>query len=154
MAAEPRGVTEEANRLYWHTEMPVAEISSTLDLSRRALYDAIEPLPADSVCGICGSLQSFPNRSARSSGSARCMTCSGEAAAAERADAAKTDPNAAALRGSEAVAGGSQPPASPWGRLPLGVPAPAPRRGLLLTSAALLGAAVGAAATFALVRRR
>ena len=36
----------EANRLYWETEQSVADIAQQLDISRRALYGAVRPLPA------------------------------------------------------------------------------------------------------------
>jgi transposase-like protein len=39
-------IQAEANRLYWETDESVAEIARRFDLSRRALYDAIEPLPS------------------------------------------------------------------------------------------------------------
>jgi hypothetical protein len=66
----------EANRLYWETDESVAEIARRFDLSRRALYEAIEPLPAGTACEMCGAPLSFENRSARLAGDAACPICS------------------------------------------------------------------------------
>ena len=65
----------EANRLYWETETSVAEIASRLDLSRRALYEAVEPTAAGVACPECGDALHFENRSARRSGQATCPSC-------------------------------------------------------------------------------
>ncbi|MGH7552829.1 MAG: hypothetical protein ACREMQ_07345 [Longimicrobiales bacterium] len=72
-AQEPDVV--EANRLYWDTEDSVASIADRLDVSRRALYDAVQPLGAGVVCPSCGAQLSFENRSARKLGAAICRTC-------------------------------------------------------------------------------
>jgi hypothetical protein len=72
-AQEPDVV--EANRLYWETEDSVASIADRLDVSRRALYDAVQPLGAGVVCPSCGAQMSFENRSARKLGAAICRTC-------------------------------------------------------------------------------
>jgi hypothetical protein len=72
-AQEPDVV--EANRLYWETEDSVASIADRLDVSRRALYDAVQPLGAGVVCPSCGAQLSFENRSARKLGAAICRTC-------------------------------------------------------------------------------
>jgi hypothetical protein len=66
----------EANRLYWETDESVAGIARRFDLSRRALYEAIEPLPAGRACEMCGAPLSFENRSARLAGDAACPICS------------------------------------------------------------------------------
>ena len=71
-------VAPEINRLYWETDTSVSEISNNLGVSRRALYDLIEPLPAGAACNSCGAQLYFGNRSARTAGSARCLVCGGE----------------------------------------------------------------------------
>lgn len=70
-----RADVAEANRLYWETETSVAEIASRLDLSRRALYEAVEPALAGAPCPACGDELQFENRSARRSGQATCPSC-------------------------------------------------------------------------------
>jgi hypothetical protein len=74
MTADDRAIAE-ANRLYWDTEEPVAEIAERLDLSRRALYDAVQPFNAGSSCSRCGGELHFENRSARKAGQATCTSC-------------------------------------------------------------------------------
>lgn len=78
---------EEANRLYWDSSTSVADIAEQLGWSRRALYDAIEPLPTDSPCTVCGTPLVFLNRSARTSGTMTCVAC----AAREEETAAHED---------------------------------------------------------------
>lgn len=68
----------EINRLYWETADSVAEISSQLGVSRRALYDLVEPLPAGMPCASCGAELYYSNRSARAAGVARCLMCGNE----------------------------------------------------------------------------
>jgi hypothetical protein len=74
MTADEQG-TAEANRLYWDTETSVAEIAEQLDLSRRALYGAVRPLPTGVSCARCGGELQYENRSARKSGQASCLAC-------------------------------------------------------------------------------
>jgi hypothetical protein len=118
------GTAAEANRLYWETEDSVAEIAERLEISRRALYEAVEPLPTDNVCSTCGGPLLFENRSARTAGESFCAVC---------AETGATDAD-------EPVE-----PASPG--------PPADERALLVGGAALAGAVVGALLTFAVVRR-
>ncbi len=66
---------DEANRLYWDSSSSVADIAEQLGWSRRALYDAIEPLPTDTPCTVCGTPLVFLNRSARVSGTTTCVAC-------------------------------------------------------------------------------
>jgi hypothetical protein len=70
-----RNDAAEANRLYWETETSVAEIASRLDLSRRALYEAVEPAGTGAPCPECGEELYFENRSARRSSQATCAAC-------------------------------------------------------------------------------
>jgi hypothetical protein len=70
-----RSKAAEANRLYWESDVSVAEIAQRLELSRRALYAAIQPLPADRNCERCGGKMTYENRSARASDQAVCLAC-------------------------------------------------------------------------------
>ena len=65
----------EANQLYWQTDTSVGDIAEKLDLSRRALYDALEPIPAETTCPVCGGTMHYINRSARDSHQGTCYTC-------------------------------------------------------------------------------
>lgn len=73
MATEPSRL--EANRLYWETEASVGNIAETLGISRRALYDLLERIPAPEPCPECGGPLLFANRLARSTGEAQCGAC-------------------------------------------------------------------------------
>jgi len=73
MATEPSRI--EANRLYWESDAPVARIAETLGISRRALYELLERVPADRPCPECGGPVLFANRLARSTGEAQCGAC-------------------------------------------------------------------------------
>jgi hypothetical protein len=114
----------EANRLYWETEDSVAEIAEQLELSRRALYDLVEPLPTGASCETCGGPMTFDNRSARSAGHAVCVICR---------ETGATDADQATMTTTETDD---------------------EERVLLVGGAALAGAAIGALITFALVSRR
>jgi hypothetical protein len=65
----------EANRLYWDTDAPVAEIANRLEISRRALYDTIQPRAIGLACVECGTDLVFRNRSAAERRQAECLTC-------------------------------------------------------------------------------
>lgn len=71
-------IAPEVNRLYWETDDSVADISNRLNVSRRALYDLVEPLPAGAECVACGGDLYFGNRSAKAAGIARCPNCGNE----------------------------------------------------------------------------
>lgn len=75
---EKAKVASEVNRLYWQSGESVAEIATRLNVSRRALYEAIEPLPSGSECHNCGAELFFSNRSAKTSGVGRCVVCGTE----------------------------------------------------------------------------
>jgi hypothetical protein len=120
-------IAAEANRLYWETETSVAEIAQQLELSRRALYDSVDPLPTSSACANCGSPLVFENRSARNAGIETCPNCDAEDYAATPAALPVT-----------AVS-------------PVDVDA---QRAVRMGGAALAGAAIGALATLLLVPRR
>jgi hypothetical protein len=116
----------EANRRYWDTDESVGEIAERLQISRRALYEAVEPFPTGNNCPICGGPLSFENRSARTAGHATCPVC--EEIGAQDSET---------------------PDASPAPIID-----DVEERAFLVTGAALAGAAMGALLTFALVQRR
>ncbi len=66
---------EQLNRLYWESDASVSEIADRLDISRRALYDGIEPRPAGAPCPECGAPLGFRNRTTAESGEAECAKC-------------------------------------------------------------------------------
>lgn len=68
----------ELNRLYWESGASVSEIAGQLDISRRALYDGIEPRPADQPCPKCGGSLVFRNRTALENREASCPDCGHE----------------------------------------------------------------------------
>jgi hypothetical protein len=70
-------IVAEANRLYWETDESVANIAAQLELSRRALYDAVRPRLAGVNCPQCGSAMVFENRSGRHADHAVCQQCEG-----------------------------------------------------------------------------
>ena len=121
-------IAVEANRMYWETDTPVAEIAQQLELSRRALYEAVEPLPTSSACPTCGSPLVYENRSARNAGVETCPNC--------EAGAEPAGPGAAAT--ADTVSGMSE----------------LEQRAVRVGGAALAGAALGAIATLLLVPRR
>lgn len=73
MATEP--VRSEANRLYWETDAPVSVIADQLGLSRRALYELLEPMALPEPCPSCGGRLIFENRLARSAAEVVCEAC-------------------------------------------------------------------------------
>ena len=78
MSNEPMNDAAEANRLYWDDVASVSEIANRLGISRRALYEIIEPRPSGAFCGTCGVEAVFINRSAVASRTARCPRCSSD----------------------------------------------------------------------------
>ena len=80
MANHDAKQAEEANRLYWSNEASVGEIASRLGISRRALYELLDPQPAEVPCPQCSTPTVFVNRSALTSGTARCPSCEAEVA--------------------------------------------------------------------------
>lgn len=69
---------DELNRLYWKSDESVSEIAGRLDISRRALYDSIDPLPADTACPYCGGALEFRNRTNAENRVADCHECGTE----------------------------------------------------------------------------
>lgn len=68
----------EINRLYWGSDASVGEIAERLGVSRRVLYDSIEPQPANRSCPDCGGTLGFRNRTAAESREASCPDCGHE----------------------------------------------------------------------------
>lgn len=131
-------IVPEANRLYWDSAESVAEISNRLGISRRALYDAIEPLGTGQECASCGAELYYANRSAKASGLARCLMCGGE----REVDADVSHEDVGTI--------------PPYGAGLPAVPAAARdmrERAVTIASIAVAGAIVGAIATV-LVRRQ
>ena len=128
----------EANRLYWETDRPVAEIAESLDLSRRALYEAVQPIQADTACAVCGTMMHYANRSARDTRQSTCYTC------------ATSSPQEPPAREAEAW---TWSPAVPQDGAAASPSSDLRDRAWRLGSAALLGAVIGAAATHLLLRR-
>lgn len=122
----------EANRLYWSNEASVGEIATRLGVSRRALYELLEPRSAEVPCPKCGATAVFVNRSAVNSGTARCPSCSTEidVPAAREDRAAQPAPHLYQSNGLHVRA-----------------------RPLALGSVALLGVVIGAIAVLMVTRR-
>ena len=66
---------KELNRLYWESDASVSEIADRLDISRRAIYEGIEPRPAGQSCPECGAPLGFRNRTALENREAECPQC-------------------------------------------------------------------------------
>ena len=133
--------SREANRLYWQTDRSVADIATGLGVSRRALYEMIEPERTSVRCGSCGANVVFINRSAKASGTARCPQCGSEC---EVDDVTETQDNVPPF-----AAGWPRPgePARP-GQTDLR------ERAVKIGGIAIAGAAFGAIAALFFVRRR
>jgi len=101
MPGEDERLAEEVSRLYWETDASVGEIAAQLDISRRALYAALRPLPAGERCGECGEGLVFMTRSARDEGVAECPACGFE----QRVGTAVAGASAAGGAAAESAAG-------------------------------------------------
>ena len=133
MTREDATQATEANRLYWSNEASVGEIASRLGVSRRALYELLEPQPAGVPCPECGTETVFANRSAQTSGQARCPSC----------QAVTSIPAARLDRDAEEVEEAAPEVTAVNGRL----------TPLALGSVAIIGVVVGAIATLLITRR-
>lgn len=131
MDAAETQAANEANRLYWETDLSVGDIAQRLDISRRALYDAIRPVPTSGRCSRCGGELEFTNRSTRAHGFATCKSC-GQQAPSENEPAWTWSPQAR----SAAPAAATEQQRSVW----------------WLGAATLAGALVAAAITLVIVR--
>lgn len=171
---------EELNRRYWESDASVSQIADALDISRRALYDGIEPLPAGVSCPACGGMLGFRNRTAAENQEVECTDCGRELSLedARGARAEAVDPTEA--RATEArEEGGAGPQAGAQSAVKAGAPpgrrrAPGPPEieqersaaplspvhrvpdagtGMAMGSLFMLGLGVGALAAY-LVRQR
>lgn len=68
----------EINRLYWGSDSSVGDIADQLGISRRALYDNIDPRPAGALCPDCGAELGFRNRTAADRREVSCAACGSE----------------------------------------------------------------------------
>lgn len=139
--AERQDTDADINRLYWESDLPVAEIAERLGVSRRALYDGIRPRPAGIPCPSCGGELGFRNRRAAESREAECAACG----------TGQVVPGSADGRGSAGRSKGSAE-ATPRRRPPQPDHAPERGSGPVLGAAMVAGLAVGAALGWA-VRR-
>ena len=63
------------DRLYWHTDLPVATVAGRVGLPSRSLHQHVTPLPAGVACYRCGDPLVFTSRSERDGQRLRCRTC-------------------------------------------------------------------------------
>lgn len=68
-------VAAKANDLYWTSGDSVNQIAEHLELSKGALYAAIEPLVSGLGCPLCGDEVGYSNRTARDRKQLDCTTC-------------------------------------------------------------------------------
>ena len=134
-------VIDEANRLYWQTDTSVADIAEKLTISRRALYELVQPENTGVKCSACGGDVEYVNRSAKASALGRCKDCGAECPVHDADDVQDVVP----------------PYAAGW---PRAVPARKTSsddlraRALKIGGIALAGAALGAIAALLVARRR
>ena len=132
----------EANRLYWQTDRSVADIAENLGVSRRALYELIQPESSGVQCGNCKGDVVFANRSAKTSNAGRCASCGSEC-----------DTNVESVDVGETLT----PYAAGWPRViqrRASADEDVKGRAVQLGSAAIAGAALGAIAALLITRRR
>ena len=140
MAEDP--TRAEINRLYWGSDDSVGDIADRLGVSRRALYDSIDPRPAGASCGDCGGPLEFRNRTALERREATCPGCGSE----ERVPREGGEPDPGEDPGIERMARGARLAPVP----PRSVPTTA--SGPVLGGALLAGLAAGAAVGYLLRR--
>lgn len=126
----------ELNRLYWESDDPVSAIADRLGLSRRALYDDIEPLPAGAPCPECGGPLAFRNRTTAEAREAECGECGTEVSL----DGASFEPDPGVEQEHRAA------PLSPTRRVPEA------GSGVVLGALLLVGLGLGALAAYLLRR--
>ena len=134
MSKETASHAAEANQLYWSSEASVGDIANQLGISRRALYELIDPQPTGVPCSDCGSDTAFANRSSHAAGLARCLACGLEMAMPAARIELPSEPAPA------------QAPVKTNGKHT--VP-----RGVTLGGVALVGIVIGAIATLIVTRR-
>lgn len=131
----------EINRLYWGSDASVGEIADQLGVSRRALYDSIDPTTAGEPCPDCGSELGFRNRTAAERRDASCAECGRE----ERLSRSAASAGAESLEDPqvEQMARGARLSPMPARNVP---PTPS---GVALGGALLAGLAAGAVIAYA-----
>ncbi len=75
--SETPSLVDRANldRLYWHTDLPVATVARQIGLPARSLHQHVTPLPAGVTCYRCGDPLLFTSRSQRDGQRLRCREC-------------------------------------------------------------------------------
>lgn len=63
------------DRLYWHTELPVATVAARVGLPARSLHTHVTPLASGVACYRCGDPLLFTSRSTRDGQRLRCPQC-------------------------------------------------------------------------------
>lgn len=74
-AAALAATSEEANDLYWGSDLSVNQIAEKFDLSKGRLYEMIRPAPIGLACPVCGTEADYPNRTAKLKSTVRCSEC-------------------------------------------------------------------------------
>lgn len=149
-------VVERANELYWTTDRSVNGLAEELDLSKGALYGAIEPLPSGLGCPLCGDEVGFPNRTARDRRHLECSTCDWDGSPDETTsyDAVDADDAAEVERRERTPPAVRHDPVAAVDTVDDALPAPRLRPPLdSIAKGALVGGAIGLALVL-LIRRR
>lgn len=112
MQDDPRGEpqrTDEANRLYWHSDFGVNQIAEEMGISKGALYTLVNPLAAEIQCPRCDNELVYPNRTARDRGFLSCTNCGFEEELSELEDDAPARKRKTASKAgkAEAASGGA-----------------------------------------------
>jgi hypothetical protein len=84
-------VAAKANDLYWTSEDSVNQIAEHLELSKGALYGAIEPFGSGLGCPLCGDEVGYSNRTARERKQLGCSTCDWDGSPDETIGLSKPD---------------------------------------------------------------
>lgn len=136
----------EVNRLYWESDRSVGDIADDLGVSRRSLYERIDPLPAGRPCPDCGAPLGYRNRTAAENLEAECAACGREAVLDRAANGAPAPEDHAGPELEQELAAAPLAPVPPRA-------VPGRPRAPLLSGSLLAGLAAGAAAAW-LIRRR
>lgn len=126
--------------MYWDSDESVGQIADKLGISRRALYDNIDPVEAGAECNECGGPLLFRNRTAEERGEAECGRCGHEQIVALPEEESLDDPEAEREHEAARLAPVRRVPGTRGGSAPI------------LGGAILVGLAIGAAAGY-IIRR-
>jgi predicted RNA-binding Zn-ribbon protein involved in translation (DUF1610 family) len=74
---------EEANGLYWDSDLSVNQIADRLDVSKGRLYQMILPEATGLSCPLCGTDADYPNRTAKEKSKVLCSECGFEGSDAD-----------------------------------------------------------------------